>query len=289
MQIHFHGTGGEAEAARLTSKLSGKAGNAAFLDIHYHGDQAMTAMNPAAVKGSAAFVDIHYHGDQAMTAVNPAAAKGSAALVDIHYHGDQAMGGLVRGGMVGESAQAEGGLMSSSSAVSNALRGSAAAATMAPSTGTIARPGGAQAFLDIHYHGASADEVTTPSLVKPGGSQAFLDIHYHGDQAAMGGLTAATLPGRGGQAAFLDIHYHGDQAALAGLMRETGAEGGLSNLTAMSPRVPSGGAPSIGAKPGSAAFIDIHYHGKTLADADVRGMPGLHIGNAALLDIHYHG
>jgi hypothetical protein len=285
MKIHYYGKGGEAEAGRISSALGRKAGNAAFIGIHYNGDQTLAAAGSLAAKGGqAAALDIHYHGDQAMDVATPALKTGQAAALDIHYHGDQAMGGLAqRAGMMGESAQAEGGLMSSSSAVAtNALRDTTA------SGGVSAPKGGSAAFLDIHYHGSQVEDLANPAR-QPGGTQAFLDIHYHGDQAALEGLTQGTaIPGKGGQAAFLDIHYHGDQAALGGLMREGSWSGG-----AVAGRAPANvagdfGGPTLPPK-GSAAFIDIHYHGKQIGEADVKGAPGLHIGDAALLDIHYHG
>ncbi|TXH45241.1 MAG: hypothetical protein E6Q92_03580 [Burkholderiaceae bacterium] len=141
MQIHFHDTSAGAEASKLTSRTIAKSGSAAFLDIHYHGSQVDLAEVAGGIK-----------------------QPGSAAFLDIHYHGSQAIGA--------ESAEA-GGLVSSSSLVANAVRGSAAPAG-------VKTPGSA-AFLDIHYHGKeiSAKDVEG----KPGlhiGSQALLDIHYHG-------------------------------------------------------------------------------------------------------------
>ena len=199
--------------------------------------------------GSQAFLDIHYHGDQAAMGglANPAMpGRGSSkAFLDIHYHGDQAALGGMAGGMGRESGQAEGGLMSSSSTVANVLHGDGG------------KPG-SQAFLDIHYHGdqAAMGGLANPAMPGRGSSQAFLDIHYHGNQTAMGGmigesglegglmsspsLRSPRVPSigpKGGSAALLDIHYHG------------------KSVSEMDVR----GKPGLHI--GNAALLDIHYHG----------------------------
>ncbi|WP_400087073.1 hypothetical protein [Yoonia sp. R78084] len=157
----------------------------------------------------------------------------------------------------------------------------------------LANKGGQAAFLDIHYHGKDAmTNVANPTLAGKAGQAAFLDIHYHGKDAMTGAVNPA-LAGKAGQAAFLDIHYHGKDAMGGGLMGESAeAEGGLisrSSMMAGAVEAPKMPAPQIGKGPGQAAFLDIHYHGKSITDADLTDKPGLHIGNAALLDIHYHG
>jgi hypothetical protein len=269
MRIHVYGPEGEAEASLLAGGFAGR--------------KVALEANPLR-GGSAAFLDIHYHGSNAADLVaNPALSKGStAAFLDIHYHGSQMPGELSAARGIGESAAVEGGLMSSSSAVSNALTGRAAMAAKP----TLTRPGGSAAFLDIHYHGASAQDLTSGTVLDKGGSTAFLDIHYHGsaanDLASNPILAAPALSNpalsRAGSAAFLDIHYHGSE--LSGSVQP---EAGLALAR-------PGVAPSVALpKGGSAAFIDIHYHGKSISAEEVSGKPGLHIGDAALLDIHYHG
>ncbi len=215
MKIHYHGDGSEAEAAQLRG-LAGKGGQAAFLDIHYHGKEGMA------------------------------------------------------GGVMRESAEeAEGGLISR-----NALSGG----------------GGQAAFLDIHYHGKEGLAAASNPALSKGGQAAFLDIHYHGKE----GLAAASNPAlsKGGQAAFLDIHYHGKEGMAGSVMRESAeeAEGALMSRSSMAAvEAPTLEAPKLGKGGGQAAFLDIHYHGKSITDMDVMDKPGLHIGDAALLDIHYHG
>ena len=151
--------------------------------------------------------------------------------------------------------------------------------------------------MQVHVHdtneGAEASRLS-PVRGRQPGSAAFLDIHYHGSQAALG--TIGTVPvrpgGAGGGAAFLDIHYHGSQA---GGLRESAAEGGDAEASRISSSSLAGNVadrPNLAsslARPGSAAFLDIHYHGKSISASEVTGRPGLHIGDAALLDIHYHG
>lgn len=269
MRIHVYGPEGEAEASRLAGGFSG------------------LKLAPAATPlkgGSAAFLDIHYHGSSAADLVaNPTLSKGStAAFLDIHYHGSQVPADLVASRGIGESAVAEGGLVSPSSAVSNALSGRAAMAERPMPT----RPGGSAAFLDIHYHGASAEDLTSATVAGNRGTAAFLDIHYHGASAAdlssnpalsNDAMTNPALS-KAGSAAFLDIHYHG-----SGISDNLKPEAGL-------PKARPGLAPSVALpQGGSAAFLDIHYHGKSISAEEVSGRPGLHIGDAALLDIHYHG
>ncbi|SOC03426.1 hypothetical protein [Rhodobacter maris] len=260
MRIHVYGPAGEAEASQITGKMTA----------------ARVGATVAPIKGgSAAFLDIHYHGSDAADLVSaPALSKGgSAAFLDIHYHGSNAAD-LVSRSAIGESAAAEGGtLMSSSSAITNALTGRTAVSAKP----VVNNPAGSAAFLDIHYHGSDAADLAANPAVDKGGSVAFLDIHYHGATAA--DLVSTPALSKGGSAAFLDIHYHGSQAT--DVIRPEA--GGLTMPTAA-------GSPALALpKGGSAAFLDIHYHGKSLTDADVKGMPGLHIGDAALLDIHYHG
>lgn len=241
MRIHIYGSDDDGEeSGRLASKFASrqpglKSGQAAFVDIHYHGKDAellranpALSATPALTKGGqTALVDIHYHGkDAGMLGANPALAGnpalskgGQAAFLDIHYHGKDGMERLGGGGFAPEASEEGGGLMSSSSVVTNALRGR----PLAPAPG-VSQPGikggGSAAFLDIHYHGSDAGMVkgnptgvdlqtrVPGGLGQVGGTQAFVDIHYHGKQ-----ISPAEVSGKPGlhvgDAAFLDIHYHG--------------------------------------------------------------------------------
>lgn len=250
MRIHVYGAEAEASLARGSLRAPSAGG-----------------VVPTFKGGSAAFLDIHYHGKSAADLVgNPVLAKGgSAAFLDIHYHGLDASDVLVASRSAGEMAETDGGLMSSSSVVANALAGRVSAARQP----ALVKPGGSAAFLDIHYHGKSpADLAENPALSKAG-SAAFLDIHYHGLDASEA-LVASRSAGEAAE-----------------------AEGGLMSSSSAAANALGGRAVAASqlplAKPaGSAAFLDIHYHGKS--PADLAGNPALSkAGSAAFLDIHYHG
>lgn len=89
-----------------------------------------------------------------------------------------------------------------------------------------------------------------------------MKVIQHGTDGAAEALRV--IGQQGESAAFPDIHHH---------------SAGPADLTP---------APALG-KGGSAAFLCIHCHGRSITGAVVKGMPGLHIGDAALLDIHHHG
>jgi len=250
----------------------------AFLDIHYHGKDAGALVGqPTRTNiGTSAFLDIHYHGKdvsevagnvmraeaaptispssvagKVTAAKNVAAVKdpGTAAFLDIHYHGKDV------GAMAGQPA--------------------------------VVKDPGTAAFLDIHYHGKDVGAMAgQPAVVKDPGTAAFLDIHYHGkDVGAMAGQPAVVKDP--GTAAFLDIHYHGKDvgAMAAGVMRP---EAGTSIPPSSASMFTAANVATSVNKPGTAAFLDIHYHGKAVTETDIANKPGLHIGDAALLDIHYH-
>jgi hypothetical protein len=241
MRIHIYGSSeNNEEAGRLINKVASaqpslKPGQSSFVDIHYHGKDAgqirenlVPATNSGLGKGGqAAFLDIHYHGkDAELLTANPGGVGGPSlvkggqtAFLDIHYHGKEGLERLPQGVVAPESAEEGGGLVSSSSAVTNALRGR-----------------------------SITPNVTAPQPIsKGGGSAAFLDIHYHGKD--VGALQ--------GEPVFEDV-----QPGVAGKLGQAG---------------------------GTQAFVDIHYHGKKISPSEISGKPGLHVGDAAFLDIHYHG